>query len=274
MELKHLNYRWCRKVSTFMMKQDPFGRMRAFANEYLQEQWQRFNDAAVSVQQQLTETKAKLEKSIAALDEYVRQADTLQSRYCQNGTWASEEHRNAFRMASQKATFEQEAIGKRQAREKRLTLLIKVLDRMRETFRYQIDMTRLTADFLEEQYKEAKATDDATNAAASAFSQGDMAAADKEVREYIETLTAEHIARAEVVMKQIPQLTAVGDLKGDVAEEEMLRRLQALDVDSQEALVAVESTHRQLTSGDAAQHQAVLTIKDAVPVKKYLKRSA
>ena len=37
-ELKLLNYRWCRKVSSFMMKQDPFGRMRAFAQEYLQEQ--------------------------------------------------------------------------------------------------------------------------------------------------------------------------------------------------------------------------------------------
>lgn len=273
-ELRHLNYRWCRKVSTFMMKQDPFGRMRAFANEYLQEQWEKFNTAAVAVQQQLQETKAKLEKSREALANHETEAATLQSRYCQGNTWASEEHRNGFRMASQRAQFEREAITKREAREKRLAIMIKVLDRMRETFRYQIDMTRLTADFLEEQYREAKAADDATSAAASAFSQGDMAAADKEVREYIETLTAEHIARAEVVMKQIPQLTAVGDLKGDIAEDEMLRRLQALDVDSQEALVAVESTHRQLTSGNSATVVEAIKVPEAVPVKKYLKRSA
>lgn len=271
-ELRMLNYQWCRKVSTFMMKQDPFGRMRAFADEFLQAQWQKFQDASVTVQQQLTETKMKLEKSRTALANHDSEAATLQSRYCQHGTWASEEHRNAFRMASNKSQFEREAIVKREAREKRLTTLIKVLDRMRETFRYQIDMTRLTADHLEEQYKEAKAADDAAGAAASAFSHGAEAQADKEVREYIESLTAEHIARAEVIMKEIPALTAAGDIKGDIAEEEMLRRLEALDVDSQQALVTVESTHRQLTSGDATLAVESIKVKDAVPVKKYLRR--
>lgn len=270
-ELRHLNYRWCRKVSTFMMKSDPFGRMRAFANEFLQEQWNKFNDAATTVQQQLIETNTKIEKARTEMAAAEQQATTLESRYCSNGQWASEEHRNGFRTAAQKVKFLTEALDKREKRVIRLTTFIKVLDRMRQTFKYQIDMTRMTADFLEEQYKEAQAMDHATGAAASAFSQGDMAQADKDVREYIETLTSEHIARAEVVMKQIPELTAVGDLQGDMAEDEMMRRLNALDNDSRDALVQVEAGHRALTSGDSATVQGMI-VKEAVPVKRYLRR--
>lgn len=273
-ELRHLNYRWCRKVSTFMMKSDPFGRMRAFANEYLQEQWNRFNDAATSVQAQLNETRTKLEKARTEMAQKEKEASTLQARYCPDGTtWASEEHRNGFRTASARVKFLADAIDKREKREQRLLVFIKVLDRMRETFRYQIEMTRMTADHLEEQYKEALSMDNATSAAASAFNQGDMAQADKEVREYIEQLTSEHIARAEMVMKEIPALTAVGDLQGDIAEEEMMRKLQMLDTESTAALVAVESEHRQITSGNSASTVELLHAKaEPVPVRRYLRK--
>lgn len=276
-ELRHLNYRWCRKVSTFMMKADPFGRMRAFANEYLQEQWNRFNDAATKVQAMLQETRTKLEKSREELVQKEREAETLQSRYYNaaagGGGWASEEHRNGFRTASARVKFLTDAIDKRSKREQRLLVFIKVLDRMRETFRYQIEMTRMTADHLEEQYKEALSMDNATSAAASAFNQGDMAQADKEVREYIEQLTSEHIARAEMVMKEIPALTAVGDLQGDIAEEEMMRKLQALDTESTAALVAVESEHRQITSGNSGSTMELLHAKaEPVQVRRYLRR--
>ena len=271
-ELRHLNYRWSRYVSTFMMKSDPFGRMKAFANEYLQEQWQRFNDAAVRIQQQLDLVRNKTDKQSIGLADSNSKVGALESRYFQGGVWASEEHRNAFRLESQRIKLTEDTLARLATSEARLAIMVKILDRWRETFRYQIESTRMTAEFLELQYNEARDTEGAINAASSAFGHGDMAQADKEVREYIEQLTAGHLARAEVLMKQIPELTAIGDLKGDIAEDEIMRRLQNLDADASAALVEVTADHKAITSGDNGSMVSLLQQKaEPVQVKRYLR---
>lgn len=271
-ELRHLNYRWCRAVSSYMMKADPFGRMKAFANEHLQEQWNKFNEAATRIQEQLTLVKSKIERDSKLRETSDAEASALKARYCVDGVWASAEHHNGYRLASLKVKQLTEALDKRHKSEQRLTVMIKILDRWRETFRYQIESTRMTAEHLEQQYNEARDTEGAINAASSAFGSGDMAQADKEVREYIEQLTAGHLARAEVMMKQIPELTALGDLKGDVAEDEMNRRLQNLDADSSAALVEVTADHRAITAGDSGSVVSLLQQKaEPVSVRRYLR---
>lgn len=275
--LRHLNYAWCRKISTIAMKADPFGRMKAFANEYLQEQWSKFNDAAVRISTQLDTVKRKIEKHQETLAESNKKAAALQTKYCPTGTWASEAHQNNFRLEAQRIELTEQALEKLRKSEVRLATLVKILDRWRETFRFQIESTRLTAESLEQQYNEARDTEGAITAASVAFGAGDMAEADKEVRNYIEALTSGHIARAEVLMKQIPELTAVGDLRGEAAEAEIMRRLTVLDTESQQALSTATEDQKLLSTGDSLTVVGLLQSKTAEPqpVKKsYLRRSA
>lgn len=282
-ELKHLNYRWCRVVSRQMMKSDPFGRMKAFANEYLQEQWDKFNEAATRVEAQLGQddppggVKGKLVKQRAIAATARRKAEAIQQQHYKNGQWDADVWQNNYRIESQRTLQAEEAIEKLEKSNLRLTALVKILDRWRETFRFQIESTRMTADHLEQQFNEARDTDLAVNAAASAFGGGDMASADEEVRKYIEDLTQQHLSSAASVMKQIPELTAFGNLQGDMAEAEMMRRLQSLDEESKAALSTATNDTKAIEAGDSNTTLALLQSKAAEPVqarRKYLGNNA
>lgn len=274
-EIRHLQYRFTHWLSDIAMKSDPFGRMRAFANEYLGEQWQKFNDAATRIQDQLGQKRNRIEKLQGDLDEANVDVKTLQTRHCRKGVWDSDENQSSFRLLAQRITFTENSLTKLRKDEVKLTLLVKIIDKWRNNFKFEIETTRMTADFLEEDFRQADATAGALEAASSAFGGGDMAQADKDVRAYIEKLTTGRIARAEVLMKQIPELTAIGDLKGDVAEDEIMRRLRDLDFAADQATVEVEEDRKLLTSGDASQIVQVIKApaKEPVPVRRYLSGS-
>lgn len=273
-EFKMLNYRWVRWLSGIAMKSDPFGRMRAFANEFLQEQWNKFNDAATRIEAQKLDVERKIKKYDATLHESEKTVAMLQDRYCPDGrNWTDEEMRNQFRLESQRIKLTEDSLTKLRTDLNKLALLVKIVDRWRNTFKFEIESTRMTADFLEQQYNTANDTAGALEAASSAFGHGDMAAADKEVREYIEKLTSTRMAQADVLMKQIPELTKLGDLKGDVAEDEIMRRLTAFDSESQRAFVQVQEENRQLTTGDTSTALHVIKAKTAEPAtRRYLRK--
>jgi hypothetical protein len=249
-EIWHLQHKFTRKLSDALMKADPFGRMRAFANEYLQAQWEKFNSAATTIEEQLLQKGQKITKMEADLNEANQNVAALKSRHFKDGRWDSEEYQSTFRLTSQKIVFLENSLYKLRKDEVKLQLLVKIIDKWRNNFRFEIETTRMTADFLEEDFRQANATANALEAASSAFGGGDMALADREVRAYIEKLTAGRIARAEVLMKQIPELTAIGDLKGDVAEDEIMNRLRELDAEADRALIEVQENKLTLSSGD------------------------
>lgn len=286
-EIRHLQYRIIRAISNFAMKSDPFGRMRAFANEYLQKQWDRFNGAATSIEDQLTQKKKKVEKFTSDLQGGNIGSDgrpteglysgvkAVQARHCKSGVWDSEENHNLFRSLSMKIRFTEQSLAKLQKDQTRLDMLVKIVDKWRNSFKFEIETTRMTADFLEEDFRQADATAGALEAASSAFGGGDMARADKEVRQYIEKLTSGRIARAEVLMKQIPELTALGDLKADIAEDDIMNRLRQLDSAADQAFGEVQQDRQKLTSGDHDQIVAVIKAptKQTVPARRYLSNS-
>lgn len=269
-EIWHLERRFTHWLSGVAMKADPFGRMRAFANEYLQAQWEKFNDAATTLQDQLTQKGQKIERYTADLKDLNIMVKGLESRYCKANVWDTDEHHNLFRLQSQKITFTENSLEKLKKDQVKLSLLVKIIDKWRTNFKFEIETTRMTADYLEEDFKQADATAGALEAASSAFGGGDMAQADKEVRQYIEKLTSGRIARAEVLMKQIPELTAIGDLKGDAAEDEIMRRLKALDTAADEAFQEGQDDRDILTSGDAGRIAEVIKApaKEPIPIRR------
>lgn len=273
-ELWHLQNKIAHWVSGWAMKSDPFGRMRAFAEEFLGAQYEKFNAASVRIEGQLQATRQKLTKHTEALHRSQQTVEALRKRHLSSttGAWDSDEHRNAFRLESQRITLTEETLKKLRVSEATLTTLVKIVDRWRNTFKFEIESTRMSAQFLEDQWNQANDTAGALEAASTVFGHGDMAAADKEVREYIEKLTASRMAQADVLMKQIPELTALGDLKGDIAEDEIMARLSKLDTDSQRAFVEVQEDRRLIQAGGAAQITEVVKQKDAVPARRYLSR--
>ena len=275
-EIRHLQYRIIRAISDLAMKADPFGRMRAFANEYLQEQWMKFNNAAVRIQDQLNQKNKKIEKYQADLNSANDNVKALPSRHMKNGQWDTEDNHNLFRSESMKIKFLEGSLEKLRKDQTKLSMLVKIVDKWRNSFKFEIETTRMTADFLEEDFRQADATAGALEAASSAFGGGDMARADKEVRQYIENLTSGRIARAEVLMKQIPELTALGDLKADVAEDDIMNRLRQLDSAADQAFVEVQDNRQKLTSGNHDQIVEVIKapVRQAVPVHRYLSDSS
>ena len=281
-EIWHLQRRFTRWFSNMAMKADPFGRMRAFANEFLQEQWNKFNDASVRIEDQLNQKRTKIGKLEADLNGgqgsegqttgFNKAVETLKSRHFKKNRWDTDENQNTFRLLAQRIQFTENSLNKLRKDEVKLSMLVKIIDKWRSNFGFEIETTRMTADYLEEDFRQADATAGALEAASSVFGNGDMAQADKEVRAYIEKLTSGRIARAEVLMKQIPELTSIGDLRGDVAEDEIMRRLRDLDSAADQATTEVEEDRKLLTSGDTGKiAQAIKTAtKEPVPVRRYL----
>jgi len=274
-EIWHMQRRFTAWVSSLAMKADPFGRMRAFANEYLDSKWQKFNGAATTIEDQLIQKRQKIEKFKADLEEWNTNVETLKNRHFTNGAWDTEVNRNNFRLLSQKITFTENSVQKLEKDEIKLQLLVKIIDKWRNNFRFEIETTRMTADFLEEDFRQADATAGAVEAASSAFGGGDMAQADKDVRQYIEKLTSGRMARAEVLMKQIPELTAIGDLKGDAAEDEIMRRLKDLDSAADEAFREGQEERYVLTTttepAPARLTQVINTPAKEKVTRRYLK---
>jgi hypothetical protein len=272
-ELWHLQNRVARWVSRWAMKSDPFGRMRAFADEFLGGQFEKFNTASVRLEGQLQTVRQKLVKHTETLNASTQTVAAVRKKYLRpDGSWASDEYRDAFRLESQRITLTEETLKKLRVSEATLTTLVKIVDRWRNTFKFEIESTRMSAQFLEDQWNQANETAGALEAASSVFGHGDMAKADREVRDYIEKLTASRMAQADVLMKQLPELTALGDLKGDVAEDEIMSRLARLDNDSQRAFVEVQEDRRLIESGGSAQITEVVKQKAAVPARRYLSR--
>lgn len=270
-ELWHFQARIARWVSGWAMRSDPFGRMRAFADEFLQGQWNKFNDAATRIEAQLQSVRGKIKNHEAKLAESTKMVESLSSRYMDDrNQWTDEQKRDTFRLESQRIQFTESALKKLRVSENTLATLVKIVDRWRNTFSYEIESTRMSADFLEAEWNQANDTAGALESVSSVFGKGDMAKADQEVRAYIEKLTANRMAQAEVLMKQIPELTAIGDLRADMAEDEITARLTRLDAESQRALVEVQEDRRLIQQGGSAK-AVVETIKEPVRTRRYLK---
>lgn len=268
----HIQHSFTRMLSRALMKYDPFGRMRAFADEYLGEKWEKFNNASTTIEDQHRQKGKRIAKMEVDLAEANSIVKALQTRHFRDGQWDSDENQTTFRLTSQKIVFLENSLTKLRKDEVKLSMLIKIIDKWRNSFKFEIETTRMTADFLEEDFKQADATAGALEAASSAFGGGDMAAADKEVRAYIEKLTTGRIARAEVLMKQIPELTAIGDLKGDVAEDEIMKRLQEFDMAADQAMTEVTQDRLTLQSGKPDQIAQIVKApaKESVPARRYL----
>lgn len=274
-EMWHLQNRVAKWVSGWAMRSDPFGRMRAFADEFLGEQYEKFNQAATRIEAQLHTTRASIAKHEEALEESNAMVAAIKKRHMSpGGVWSSDEHRDAFRLESQRILLTEETLKKSRKNELKLATLVKIVDRWRNTFKFEIESTRMSADFLEMQFHQANETAGALKSAATVFGHGDMAKADKEVREYIEKLTANRIAESDVLMKQIPELTALGDLQGDAAEDEVMDRLRELDAASQRAFVEVQNDHKLIEAGGTEKITEVVKTKTAEtqPVRRYLSR--
>lgn len=271
-ELWHFQGRIARWFSNWAMKQDPFGRMRAFADEFLGEQYNKFNAACQRIEALLYSTQQKIEKHTESLEESNATAKALKQHYV-GEKWKSDASRDQFRLESQRIKLTEDTLSKLKKQEAQLAMLVKIVDRWRNTFRFEIESTRMSADFMESQWHQANEMAGAVEAASSVFGHGDMARADKEVRAYIDKLTSERMAKATVLMKQIPELTAMGDLRGDVAEQDIMSRLQELDQESQRALVEVQADRSLIESGGPALITDVLATKqpELVPAKRYLK---
>jgi hypothetical protein len=271
-EIWHLQRRVARWVSDRAMKADPFGRMRAFADEFLGAQYEKFEAASVRIQSLWITTRHNIAKHEEALENSSNTAQALKSARYKGGTWQDDASRDQFRLESQRITLTEDALKKSRQQEAQLAMLVKIVDRWRNTFKFEIESTRMSADFLESQWHQANEMAGAVEAASSVFGHGDMARADKEVRAYIDKLTSERMAKAEVLMKQIPELTALGDLRGDVAEQEVMARLQALDDESQRAFVEVQADRSLIEAGGPNMIADVVTQKVKEPaVRRYLK---
>lgn len=262
-------------VSEWAMKKDPFGRMRAFANEALGAQYARFEKAAKDLEKGLIATRQRIDANTETLDKAKATAESLRDRHMDATTkqWDSDAHRDDYRLEAQRIGFAEESLKKLRASELRKMALLKIVDRWRNTFRFEIESTIMSAQFLEDDFNEANETATTLEAASTAFGKGKLAQADVKVRQYVKQMTAERMAQATVLMKQIPELTRLSDLKGDVAEDELNARFAELERESQRAYVKVQEDHRLLEAGGGRAIAEVVQHRQAEPAttRRYLR---
>ncbi len=269
--LKHVQYAFARWLSLLAIKQNPVARMRAFADEYLQEQFQRYNDATSVVEQQLNNTRRDIERATGELNDAAGIVRQLQKKHYDPATkrWDDEDNHNQFRLQAQRVQFLEDTLKKLRTGEARLAMVVKVLDKCRSIFRFKIDSTKQSADFLERQLVSAQGTADALEAATSAFGGGDMARFDEMTRAYIEDQISGSVARIEVFLEAIPELTTLADLRGDIAEDGMMERLREWDSETDKMYAESQGDQAKLTSGDPSLAVEVIQRREPVPVGRY-----
>lgn len=275
--LWHLQHGFTRWLSEQWMKKDPIGRLRAFADEYLELMYNRFIELQGVVEAQLNRIREDIdvqENGTEAGKEGLRltqkMAKHLRDKHYDAGAqrWKNNQAYLEFKLLSQRSMMLETNLKDLRKHERLLSYAVQVLEKFANTFRFKIHATRQSADLLEMRYESAKAVHGALMAIQTAFGFGDMAQFDQMTRRYIEGEIAGYLGQSEAILKAIPELTSGEALKGEMAAEELMERLARWDELADEASQEAQR-QSELLAGDPEQVLEVVKPRQLEPVGRY-----
>lgn len=240
-----------RSLSNALIKADPIGRLRAFADDYLEVIRAKFMNARSIVDSVLTRIRSRITKQEETQQTNEKQAAFLLKQHSKGGKWDTDQSRNDFNMASQNVKLAERTLKVLREQEGVLEYTVKVLDKVGSALEYRIGVQRATADALEIELISTTETKRALATAAEAWGAGDKGQFDKMVRAYIEEKIAGNVGEITTMLKVLPQLTAGDTIEVEMAGDEMMERLKRLESAADQLSDESKAEETQIASGGA-----------------------
>jgi hypothetical protein len=257
-------------LSKALLRADPIGRLRSFADDYLDVLRSRFNNAKSVVEAQLSKIQGKITEQENVHERKSREAEMLKRNHYRDGKWDSDVNQNNFRLASQEVAFAEDTLKELRKLEEMLRFSVTVLDKVGNALDYRIRLARRTADTLEMRYEATQSTRKALATAAEAWGAGDKARFDQMTRDYIEGQINGNIGVISTYLKALPELTSFADIQGEMASDTMMQRLRELESVADTAFSETEVQQSMLASGDVAKALSVNPKqRELVPARRY-----
>ena len=262
-----------RKFTMLMVKTGPLDIIYAYVNEYLSEKLQTIRQAADRVYGIRNEIKNNIDKYKEQINERIKQADTLKSRFFKDGQWTDEEKRYQFQKISSEAGMLQGNLDKSERRFERAEKYTQIMKKMQQAFEFYRDKTKFFADTLAADYREAQAMAKATQATSSVLGGDDRSEIYEMSVKYVQNQIALFTGQVDRFMEVAPQFLAEPEIHDMVSEDAMMKTLEQWDKASDQLMAQAENMDkvgRALSSGDKTGAFAIVRSEDKaemVPVQ-------
>ena len=263
-------YRW---FTSLMIRSNPLDIIYAYVNEYLGEKLKTIQQAADRVYGIRNEIHRNIENYQSQIQERVKQADALKSRYYKNNQWTNEDKRFQFQKISSEAGMLQTNLNKSQKRFERAEKYCDIMKKMQQAFEFYRDKTKFFADTLSADYREAQAMAKATQATSNALGGDARVDIYEQSVKYVQNQIALFTGQVDRFMQVAPQFLAEPEIHDMVSEDAMMKTLEQWDQASDQLMEQAENIGKAgqaLSSGDTSQAVAIVISgeqKQLVPVQ-------
>lgn len=259
--LWYLRARFYRWFTSLMIKSNPLDIIYAYVNEYLGEKLKTIRDAADNVYGIRNEINNNIENYQAQINERVKQADALKSRFYKNNKWSDEDQRYKFQKISSEAGMLQSNLNKSQKRFERAEKYCQIMKKMQQAFEFYRDKTKFFADTLSADYREAQAMAKATQATTSALGGDARVDIYQQSVKYVQGQIALFTGQVDRFMEVAPQFMADAEIHDMVSEDAMMQTLDQWDKATDQLMEQAENIGKAgqaLSAGDTNQAVAIV----------------
>lgn len=246
--LFYTGHRVMNAMTKSMIKSDPIGMMRTFAEVYLQKKLDQIIAKLNVVKAARRKVADTVERNLERIRDLNDQARVLHSRSFDetNEVWKNEEDLQLFREHSMNADILESSTSKLQKQLDRLDLYVAVLEKFTRAFESRKRNTQFLVDVLSTEYEATKATAEAGAAVGALFGSDDHKRVFDMSVEYVREQVATYITAADTALSFTKGFTQEMDLKGDVAEKRMLDELSS-KVDA--LIIGGQREHKLIAEG-------------------------
>lgn len=262
-------YRW---FTSLMIKSNPLDIIYAYVNEYLGEKLHTIQTAADHVYGIRNEIKNNIDNYRSQINERVKQADALKSRFFKGDQWTDEDKRYQFQKISSEAGMLQTNLNKSEKRFERTEKYCQIMKKMQQAFEFYRDKTKFFADTLSADYREAQAMAKATQATTSALGGDARVDIYEQSVKYVQGQISLFTGQVDRFMEVAPQFMSDSEIHNMVSEDAMMKTLDQWDQATDQLMEQAENIGKAgqaISSGDTSQAVAIVIDrqKQLVPIQ-------
>ncbi|MBN1154582.1 tripartite tricarboxylate transporter TctB family protein [candidate division KSB1 bacterium] len=263
-------YRW---FTSLMIKSNPLDTIYAYVEEYLGEKLKTIQGAADNVYGIRNEIKNNIQNYKSQINERIKQADALKSRFYKDDQWNDEDKRYQFQKISSEAGMLQANLNKSEKRFERAEKYCQIMKKMQQAFEFYRDKTKFFADTLSADYREAQAMAKATQATSSALGGDARVDIYEQSVKYVQNQISLFTGQVDRFMEVAPQFMAESEIHDLVSEDAMMKTLDQWDKATEQLMEQAENIGKAgqaLSAGDTNQAVAIVISgeqKQLVPVQ-------
>lgn len=263
-------YRW---FTSLMIRSNPLDTIYAYVEEYLGEKLETIRGAADNVYGIRNEIKNNIQNYRSQINDRVKQAEALKSRFFKNDLWTDEDKRFQFQKISSEAGMLQTNLNKSEKRFERAEKYCQIMKKMQQAFEFYRDKTKFFADTLSADYREAQAMAKATQATSSALGGDARVDIYEQSVKYVQNQIALFTGQVDRFMEVAPQFMAESEIHDMVSEDAMMKTLDQWDKATEQLMEQAENIGKAgqaLSAGDTNQAVAIVISgeqKQLVPIQ-------